>query len=334
MADLDKQIPISTPVAVNSAVQPATIPMKASEQSILEQALALVNENSPAVGSGDPLLPKEVTTVAPTSEKPAEVKPVENSEGPASRGWAAVKEQEKRLRSERDELRKMQQEFKLMQQEMEKAKGNQGDYLKRIKDNPFEVLQEAGLSFEDLANRVLQDGQPGLKEVERKALSEVEELKKQIGELKQTMTTKEAQQFDNQYKDQTAHLLKTDPKYKLLNSYGKAQEDIFELACLHATQTGEFLTTEKAADMILEEYKQELRNTYSHEAVRELFASTATKETDQILPKAQLAATSGKTITTQMAAPHSERPKELGKLSEYEELMEALKLVPKESPKT
>lgn len=297
-----------------------------SEASILEAAMKLIGTDV-EVPTEAPNAEEPPQNTAPAQEtKPEVVDPV--VEGPASRGWAAVKEQEKRLRQEREEFKLQRAELEQMQKKIEEMQKGSFDVLSKLRDDPFSILEKAGVSFEDLANRVLNGDKPGPDEKVKRTTSEVEELRKELASFKAQLETQKAQEFDTRYQNDAASVIKADPKFKLLQSYGKAVEDIYELACLHARQTGQILPAEQAAAMILEEYENDLKSTLLNDAVREKFGIILKENESPVKEKTKpVNVVPSKTVTNQMGSSPTSQPKERPPMSEREELEEAVKLL-------
>jgi len=312
---------------IREALKAAELEEASDQKDTAEDVKAPVEEDS-----------KEEPAEEPAAEEAEpEPEPEARTEGdePTSSRWAAIKRAEKRnlqvrneLKRERDELRKMRDE---LQSELEKSKS----FRQSLEQDPIEALKGVGLTFEDLSNRVLNDGKASPDEsIRRYAKSQEEELKKireEQQKLQQYISTKEQQQLVNDYRAGIRKAIDGD-QFELLKAYPDAEDEVFQLATLYAQEHGTVLTAEEAAGKIQDELKSRLETLASHDAVRRILepSQDSSSEARRNNGRSKEPVVSGKkprTLTNNLASTPPKTEPKSEELSEWDQIQEAAKLV-------
>lgn len=313
------------------------------DKVLLEAAALIPQETAPVSGTPETQKPEVGVDIKTT---PASGRPEEGGAGgepdagPASRGWAAVKEQEKLVRLDRQQLAREKQEFAAAKSAFEKAqaaapRGSQVS-VEDFKADPFGTLERMGVPFAHLADRAIRgdvaakprQGQEGQKSVE--PAGPESELTKKIEQLQARLDEQEAQRTMAEYTGKVETALAGD-QFKLIRAYPGVVDEAVALAVQYAQEYGEVLTPAKALDMLQTEFKEQLSSLRSHEAVREIFGAAAPTQpasTPPAVPNAQPA--QPKTLTQSLVSqPAVSKQEERSRpQTETEMLMEAAKLLP------
>lgn len=171
---------------------------------------------------------------------PSEAKPVVEgvNETPQEATPAPKDEfEDKFLRLTRKEraLQQMQAELKSKQAEIDRMKSEYDSFIDRkskLKENPFDALELLGVSYDDLTQALISQGQPvdKLTEIEKKLqmLEEREEKEKQAKQLEQEKALEqERQRAIEAYTDNLAKFIESSD-YELVKA-NDAQETVFEV---------------------------------------------------------------------------------------------------------
>ena len=277
-----------------------------------------------------------------TPETPAVEAPpaTEAPETPAEpdhfdRSWAAIKAAEKRNLAERTDVKEQRREMESMKSQMDSMKAELERYQGGFKENPVEFIEKQGMTFDDLAKRVLNDGSASPEEMIRsnsnKNMSEIQQLRDQISKQGEMIQNQANERHVREYQKDVKSVLQTD-EFELLQAYPDSETLIFNLASLHASEQGEVLTPTDAARRIQSELTEQLTSLSKNEAVRKLLGfqgepvdlkSAATQATSN--PGVQ---SKPNTLTNALAATPAAEVPDTSRLSEYELLREAAKLIP------
>jgi hypothetical protein len=195
---------------------------------------------------------EQVVEQAQTEQKPQEIeaKEPEKQQDDFSTKFAALSRREKQLLERERKLKAMEEEItgkssKLSQWEERK---------KLFKENPDELFNEIGLSFEDIVNKKLgiepEEKQLTPDEVYKKLQAELESKFKKLEEEKQKQIEEENAQILSNFKnDIESYLTKNADKYELIN-YQKDFDLVFDVVQEYFDQNGEVLSIEVAADHV------------------------------------------------------------------------------------
>lgn len=258
--------------------------------------------------------------------------------------FAALSRKEKQLR-ERE--RQMQAHIKQLE---EAAKAKEAELSSklidptRLKREPLKVLEETGLTFQQLAELVLNDGKPTpdmlISEKERELKAEIESIKKQIEAKEQAEAEARLQaQIDNFKGKIQSEIANNTTDYELINANG-AFDLVYEVIEAHHARTaaesddgqGEILSIKAAADAVeqhlLEEAKKvlglsKIKGMLQPEASKQPVA-TAAQSSSQAAATQPATKTAAKTLSNAVAAT-AQNPKR--RLSDDESKAEAAKLL-------
>lgn len=307
-----------------------------------EEALALATGAASEEPSSE--APDETTEETP-AEEPTEVEaesaPAEEEPpvDPAmERSWEAIKREDKRLKSLRDEIKAEREaiakESTQYRSELDKLRAEMKQRDEEFASDPFKYLEKRGVPFDKLAQRAIDGGKISPEEViEKKTTSiksELEQLKAQNKELREMFEAREQERHVNDYRAQISKTL-SDERFGLLTAYPNAQQLVLDKAIEYSQQHGRVLTPEESAAIVRDELRASLQQLSSHEAVRSVLGLTGSET-----PKEQASSGSSKspqskpgegpkTLTNKMSASPSE-PEDLEGLTAEQEFERALRI--------
>jgi hypothetical protein len=213
------------------------------------------------------------------AEAPAEAQaPTEAEEVPqqasVARGWAAIKAQERKVREERDAMKR------------EKALAADGTAFKqKLKEDPLAALQEAGIDFNELAERVFDPESAKAKaaDPQKAVMSEVDRLKQEIAAMKQEGRQKEYAEHDRKYMSDIDSNLASE-EFAVLRANPNAKKLVFDAALAHASQTGEIVSPAEICRVLQETLIEELKAISSNDAVKKLLGLNVAVEAPAAKP--------------------------------------------------
>lgn len=188
---------------------------------------------------------------APTQEeKPKETK--------ASQEWAKLARQERQLRA-----RAQEQETKFKQREaaitareaeaQQKSELNQKGFtsLERLKNDPLSVLAEAGVSYDEIANQIINPSKidPRLQATIDSLKAEIQDLKKGSTEANERVTRQQQDAYNAAVKQidlDINSLVNSDPNFETIK-FTRSQKDVRELITKTYEKDGVLMTVEDAA---------------------------------------------------------------------------------------
>jgi len=193
--------------------------------------------------------------IAPNVEVKPEVVVPEKKESLSSQ-FAALAKKEKRILSEKQavdaRVKELEEKLKLYEQFESKKK--------EAKTNPLDYLSEAGLSYDELTQFMLNGGKPKEKdktsELEQKLnafMEQAERDKKSQAELQEKQLQEQEEKVIQQFKDNVKkHIEAKKDTYELVNLYD-AQDLVISTIEAHYEKTQEILDLDDAASKV-EEY--------------------------------------------------------------------------------
>jgi sRNA-binding carbon storage regulator CsrA len=209
-----------------------------------------------------PQLSVDSQNQAPLSESasPAANEEIKKSEPEIdfSSRFAALSRKEKQLLEKERKLKELEKQS----HEATSKYQSYEEKLKQFKANPDLLLQEVGISFEDLVNLKLGINQPEEKQVDPNELykqlkqemqEELEKIKKEKEEEKQQESAQIIENFQNDIRN---FAKKNADKYELINYQGD-YDLVFEVVDEYYAQNGELLSIEQACDHV-ESYLESL----------------------------------------------------------------------------
>ncbi len=199
-----------------------------------------LQENAPPLNQ-EPPAPVEPTLAIP--DPSVQTKPVAEATRPVSPELAQLAKDRRALQIEREQLAK----------EKEALKGQTAEALiKKLQTSPLSVLQEHGVTYEQLTNEILgQQQQPDLTKFEENILKKIDER----------LAGKDTQQEESVYnfmKQNVDKMSFSSDKYKLIRE-SKSQGDVMELVKRTWNEKGEILDETEAMDLIEAELREDAR---------------------------------------------------------------------------
>lgn len=241
--------------------------------------------------------------------------------------FAALSRKEKAIREREKALEKRIKELEAKQPEVEttiKSAKEEAEQLKRrMKSEPLKVMEEMGLSFQQLADMVLNDGKPTpemiMSEKEKAIQARIDALEAQ---LKQKAEMEEQQKLDaaiEGFKSQIKSEIENNPTFELIRTEG-AYDIVYDVIAAHHEATGEILETTKAAEAVESHLLEEAKKYLGLNKIKEMLQPPP----QQPPAKAEVKPAS-KTLTNASAAKAT--PSASRKLSQEESMLEAAKLI-------
>lgn len=313
--------------------------------------MGVEDSNAPAVA------PKEVLTeyvngaiqtppaVAEVLETAPEevVKPVETSEDKMfGKKFAALSRKEKELRARDKAFQDKEKALEKRLADLEAQYGTKEAELsskyidpEKFKANPLEEMKRTGLTFEQLAQRVLNDGKPGTEEVmsdqEKRVEAKLAALEKKLAEKEEAEKKREEEanqkKFEENmasFKAQLTDFCNKETDYEMIRA-NDAVGLVFEVIEEHYAKTldqesgqGQILSNKEAADAV--------ENYLLDEAKKQMSLSKVKALAQQVVAKP----TEGKPATSTLSNTHSAQAvsSKSGKfLSDDESRKEAAKLI-------
>lgn len=274
--------------------------------------------------------------------------PAENKDGEetvSDKSWKSLIEREKKHRQEVEAFRKEREEtgseFDGLRNENKSLRESIGGLREDITKDPMGFLQKYGgiKDFEELAQRVLNKNAASPGEIARKT-AELAETKfktaeERMASLEAKLQQQEQERYIREYESSIREAISGD-KYDLLRHYpGGAEAAVLVRAQQIAASDGVVLQPSEIADRLQEEFREELAQLASYDAVRAamgLEAGKAPPSTPGQNGKAEPNKTPGhrpKTMSNSLASmPSKSIPvSDWAMLSEEEQINEAAKLV-------
>lgn len=255
----------------------------------------------------------------PVVETTTEIKPeVAIPEKTLSSQFAALAKKEKRIVSKQQELETKNKELeeKLKTYEQFETK------KKNAKVNPLDFLSEAGLTYDELTEFMLNGGKPKDKdkvtELEERFndLVNKAELEKKAREEQETKSLQEQEEkVIQQFKDSVRkQLLDKKDTYELVNLYD-AQDLVISTIEAHYEKTNQILDTDTAADLVEKHLEGEVKKLATSSKFKDKF-KVSEEEPKEYAPKDSV------TLNSQMSA--SSVPSSLPAHTEADRIKRAL----------
>lgn len=156
--------------------------------------------------------------------------------------FTALSHKEKELKQREAKLEEKLKEFQ------------SADMLKsQLKETPLKLLEEAGISYEDLTEMVLNEGSPTtemmLKKIKEESMSEIEKLRQEyIDDKKAEETAKYEQTLEN-FQNEIVSFVNDNEDYEFIRAQDRS-DLVYEVIDLHHEETGRILDIKEAADAV------------------------------------------------------------------------------------
>lgn len=240
-------------------------------QSARERAIAMLTQSTPAapttaedtvnaalVGQPDTSEAKEETAPPAKAETPAK------EETPLSTQYAILARKEKQLRAkaQAQEAAFKAKEAELAAKEAQyrsKDEEYKSGYIPkaRISEDLMNVLAEAGISYDQVTQAVLNQTQqdPATKAMIARMEAKIAALEESQGKVKQSFEEQQAQSYQqavNQIRTEVKQIVFTDPQFEM-TKHTNSVDDVVELIEKTFKEDGRLMTPEEAA-LEIEEY--------------------------------------------------------------------------------
>lgn len=176
---------------------------------------------------------------------------VKEATEPLSPQYAALARKERALRTQEKELQAREASFKSQETEFQASR----EFKERLKQNPLDVLNELGITYDQLVEAAVNQPNPEIKAVK----SELQALKEaQAKQLEQSSAREKAQRDSaiKQISHDAKSLIDSDPAFETIKETGSLP-DVVDLIVKTFDESGELLTVEDAAKLIEEELFEE-----------------------------------------------------------------------------
>lgn len=264
----------------------------------------------------------------PESEASAEEVPE-----PLKKSWEAIRKHEQAIRAGREELKKEREAIETERAQFQQLNESVHRMQQDLESDPMGFIQKhAGLTFEDLARRVINSGRPSTEETVRrngdKQKSELDKLRDEVIELKRAAESRSQAQALEEYRSRVDTALSG---HELLSVLPDARERAMDLATQHAAEFGEVLTPDDLAARLDSQFREQLSKLKTHAAVRKVLGLSAEGDgpSNNTQNKVQAPDRAPSTLTNGLASapPKPASSDEWLGLSEDQLIAEAAKLV-------
>lgn len=239
--------------------------------------------------------------------------------------FAALSRKEKQIRAQEAKIQQQMADLEAKIKALETGRTEVETFKSlpdRLKKEPLKVLEEQGLTFEQLAQMVLNDGKPTqdmmLAEYDKKVMSRIEELQKKIEEKEKQEQEQKYEQAIQAFQTQLTDFIEQTPDYELIRA-NSAMEIVFDVIEQHHAETGEIMSNKEACDAVEEYLLEEAKKLVDREKVKKLLQPQQPEKP---------AAPSGKAPPTLSNAQAAQASKNVARnLSDEESKAEAAKLL-------
>jgi hypothetical protein len=188
-------------------------------------------------------------------------------------------------------LSQRERELRQQKQQLSEGKGaikELAELKRKLKDDPYSVIEASGGSYEEYSKRVLNDGKPAESEQIRKLQEQVQKLEKANAEAAERNDAEQRRrEADAQVKKQLDvfdGIVASDSKYKSLGTYANVYEavtgaklDIHEAvkatAIEYYNSTGNVLSLQDIANCLTDEANTRLKSMKENKAMNELLGA-------------------------------------------------------------
>ncbi len=269
--------PVASPHAIQPTSQYSGDAARASRQRAIEKlqgpAPMTGNAQETPVANPNAISAEELSAIKPPQQDLAESQeteqvdtptPVEPKDPALSRQFAQLARQERQLRQK---FQQQQQELQRQREAFEQEKKTWGtkeeDYTKNylprnlIKDNTLQALAEAGVSYDDLTQQILNQAPPNpqMEAYVKKLEAKISAIEKGQDEYKQQQLTAQQEQrkaAERQIEIDATDVIRSNPvAYEAINQLGKRGiQEVKRLITQTYDKDGILMTVEQAADEV------------------------------------------------------------------------------------
>lgn len=223
---------------------------------------------------------QEVTEAAaipvPTEATQTEEAPKAQARELASPQLSILAKREKALQKQREEIQKSKLEVDSKYEEINKFKS----LKEQAKTNPLKFLEEAGLTYEELTNFILNGNKPTAEMETSSIKSEMQKLRDEIAQREQerensakAMDEKRAQEAISNFKENITGFLTGKPDdFELCNNYPESVDLIYDVIEAHFAQTEKVMSMEEAAKLVEDHFESEAMKVTSFKKIQSKLA--------------------------------------------------------------
>ncbi len=223
---------------------------------------------------------QEVTEAAaipvPTEATPTEETPKAPARELASPQLSILAKREKALQKQREEIQKSKLEVDSKYEEINKFKS----IKEQAKTNPLKFIEEAGLTYEELTNFILNGNKPTAEMETSSIKSEMQKLRDEIAQREQerensakAMDEKRAQEAISNFKENITGFLTGKPDdFELCNNYPESVDLIYDVIEAHFEQTEKVMSMEEAAKLVEDHFESEAMKVTSFKKIQSKLA--------------------------------------------------------------
>lgn len=223
---------------------------------------------------------QEVTEAAaipvPTEATQTEEAPKAPARELTSPQLSILAKREKALQKQREEIQKSKLDLDSKYEEINKFKS----LKEQAKTNPLKFLEEAGLTYEELTNFILNGNKPTAEMETSSIKSEMQKLRDEIAQREQerensakAMDEKRAQEAISNFKENITGFLTGKPDdFELCNNYPESVDLIYDVIEAHFAQTEKVMSMEEAAKLVEDHFESEAMKVTSFKKIQSKLA--------------------------------------------------------------
>jgi len=194
----------------------------------------------------------------------------------ASPQLSILAKREKALQKQREEIQKSKLDLDSKYEEINKFKS----LKEQAKTNPLKFLEEAGLSYEELTNFILNGNKPTAEMETSSIKSEMQKLRDEIAQREQereksakAMDEQRAQEAISNFKENITGFLTGKPDdFELCNNYPESVDLIYDVIEAHFAQTEKVMSMEEAAKLVEDHFESEAMKVTSFKKIQSKLA--------------------------------------------------------------
>lgn len=225
-----------------------------------------------------------------------EPKATETAPDPLSSQYAILARKEKALRAKQQQQEQAikAREEALAAREAEIARAGEqykSGYIKAdtLKNNPLQALAEAGISYDDLTQQILNQGSvdPRVNAQFEALQAEIKALREEKAKEREAQNSQQTEAYNRavaKIAADTKKLVFTDPAYEMIKATNSVN-DVVELIKEHHKETGEVLSVEEAAQQVEDYLVEQAIKLTKAEKIRKQFESVAPKQVEAAKPQ-------------------------------------------------
>lgn len=206
-----------------------------------------------------------------------------------SKKFSALSRKERQLKAQE---KAVQAKLKEIEERESKSKEAPVDIISRLKKEPLKVLEESGLSLQQLAEMALNEGKPTaemlISEKEKAIQARIDALESKLQQKEKDAEEQRLQAAIDGFKNQIQDVVSKNENYELIRAQD-ASDLVYDVISAHHEETGEILDINKAAELVESHLLEEAKKHLNLSKIKTLLQSTQ--------PVQQKPATSSKPVS-------------------------------------